>query len=624
MASTWGSPVEEIDFLRQVSDEDLRTEAEGLLTSYSHVWDVLAESSQNAVDAIEERYQESPDGWEPRLKFGFDYTECRIVITDNGRGMSQEEVRKAAAPFVTFKSQDSTSSSRRSRGQKGVGLTFLAMCCNHFEVLTCDGTTRCTARIEGAIDWVNGDSDKVPHLELSVDEAKPLDGEDRYTRVTLEDIQTADFSGGSLFDFSPDELIFLLRTKTSVGHTDPIIYESKPVPEVEVTVSFSGYDGDNPTNKDIPYRYFSPEELLADRFVYSADQVRKFKDRGEIKKAAGRAMVHRTTVTSRSGRDLNCYALVVAPKVFSDLSDDLGEKDMEKTQLRAGIYVATRGMPTGVPVESPKKGSGYWRRIFLLVQDNELNFDIGRKNLLGRAGPMMTEAAASVWDEIGDLVSELSPLPSEPTERKRFRRIETAISEAMEEYPNLDVEQLSYLKEPQKEQMVVGLFYELTGREIVKGYRTIRNNQWDVYDAFVKYEIDASLLGRRTRLEISEDRVEDFLKLEFKSDAEKILEDIQTNKKRWADIDLLVCWSLQEGGFEDLNITVREIHPGDVYYYGSTHELLFPPYLAPGRHRVTVMELEKVINELRQDEVIDSSMEGEGHASGNVQGAADE
>lgn len=49
------SDLEGYEFLREtVNANRLRTEAKNILDSYSHTWDILAESLQNSVDAIEQ------------------------------------------------------------------------------------------------------------------------------------------------------------------------------------------------------------------------------------------------------------------------------------------------------------------------------------------------------------------------------------------------------------------------------------------------------------------------------------------------------------------------------------------------------------------------------------------
>ena len=56
------SNLEGYEFLKETfSANRLQTEARNILDSYSHTWDILAESLQNSVDAIEQNVKENPN-----------------------------------------------------------------------------------------------------------------------------------------------------------------------------------------------------------------------------------------------------------------------------------------------------------------------------------------------------------------------------------------------------------------------------------------------------------------------------------------------------------------------------------------------------------------------------------
>lgn len=124
------------DFLGQIGDESLQQAARNILSSYSHVYDVLAEALQNAVDAVEERYLKQPEHRIAKIQVEFDAQSHAITITDTGTGMPWNILSRALAPNVTFKSNtaDGGANRRRSRGEKGVGLSFLTFACNHLKI----------------------------------------------------------------------------------------------------------------------------------------------------------------------------------------------------------------------------------------------------------------------------------------------------------------------------------------------------------------------------------------------------------------------------------------------------------------------------------------------------------
>jgi molecular chaperone HtpG len=259
-----------------------------------------------------------------------------------------------------------------------------------------------------------------------------------------------------------------------------------------------------------------------------------------------------------------------------------------------GIYITTRGMPTGISIQHPSTyNSGYWRRVFMVLQDNEMNFDVGRKYLQGRAAPMMKRTAKEVWDDINSYLKNLTPADSKATKRRKQGKMIQLMQEA-QDWNDLGLAAINYEKVPQREQMVVALFYELSGANIIRGYRTLRNNDIDQYDAFIHYRVRKSKIGSNEAVDIDGNVVEDWIMLEFKHDADSILDDILSDKKHYQDINLLVCWSLDKNKFESENIDVERIPEENIYYYGSTHRLYFPGIYKAGE-TLDVIELSTFI-----------------------------
>lgn len=53
--------------------------------------------------------------------------------------------------------------------------------------------------------------------------------------------------------------------------------------------------------------------------------------------------------------------------------------------LNGGIYVVTKGMPTGIVIEPQTTGfSGYWSNFIMLIEDDKITFDLGRKTIPSR------------------------------------------------------------------------------------------------------------------------------------------------------------------------------------------------------------------------------------------------
>lgn len=594
------------DFLRIEDDEPIRQEARNILSSYSQVYDVLAESLQNAVDAIDERYSQEPIQAVAKIMIVFDVAQRSITITDTGTGMPWEVLRSAPCPNTTYKRRNQQSSqsdlkrSRLSRGEKGVGLSFLTFVCNKLRVKTCDGNRTIEVTVNKANDWVHEKTQERPLLipSSSAPEAPTEElGSNRYTQLEMRDVVTQDYSDQDIFDLSLPALLYTLRTKTAIGHTEEIVFGRMPEPNIEIMLQYIDQSG-NKQEVSIPYRYLSPEEYLTAGSKISYDKFLDLQKHKKLHLAKGKALIYRHERKTQGGRLIYCYAFAMAPKMFDEITKDLELERGMKPDHWSGIFIATRGMPTGINVEHPTTYSaGYWQRIFMLLQDDEMNFDVGRKSLQGRAKPMIQEIAKEVWDDIFPYLQELTPADPESVTRHKQGQL-TKLFEEASKWPDLKLGKVQYLKEPQREQMVVALFYELVGAGVLKGYHTLRNNTMDQYDAFVAYSIDKSEIGKieAKAVKSKDGKVDDRIIIEFKFDADDILRDITGNVKSYQDIHLLVCWKLDAAQFEKNSISVEPIPPEHVYYYGSTHRLFFPGIYQIGQS-LAVIELKTFLEQ---------------------------
>ncbi len=64
--------------------------------------------------------------------------------------------------------------------------------------------------------------------------------------------------------------------------------------------------------------------------------------------------------------------------------------------------------------------------------------------------------------------------------------------------------------------------------------------------------------------------------IEFKFKAEEILKEFEDNLKDFIDIDLIVCWDLDEAKFAKQNVKVELISKDEVFFFGSNYRLVWP------------------------------------------------
>ncbi|MGZ0879036.1 hypothetical protein ACWZQY_024020 [Priestia megaterium] len=57
-----------------------------------------------------------------------------------------------------------------------------------------------------------------------------------------------------------------------------------------------------------------------------------------------------------------------------------------------------KGMPTGISIHPPVVGNdGYWPNLFIIIEDPELSFDIGRKVIYGSQQEILKKIAKEIF-----------------------------------------------------------------------------------------------------------------------------------------------------------------------------------------------------------------------------------
>ena len=126
-----------------------KRQIKNILKSYVGAFDPFSEMIQNAMDAVDNRdiYSEE-DKIEKKIWLTINLKENRFSITDNGIGFKKDEFYSFLAPDISFKDGEST------RGNKGVGATYLAYAFNNLQIGTKTPDFSFTGQMKEGRDWV--------------------------------------------------------------------------------------------------------------------------------------------------------------------------------------------------------------------------------------------------------------------------------------------------------------------------------------------------------------------------------------------------------------------------------------------------------------------------------------
>lgn len=527
--------------------------------SYNNEWDILAELCQNSVDAI--RATERRSG---AINIFVDASTSTIQVEDDGVGIDPAQLKVLLKPFSTNKDSDES-----AIGEKGVGLTFAMFSCNDFQIRTGTLIGAAMGRVVDARSWKTRTDDMLLPLVIT-----PLE-EHQGTTVILKGIDPE----SALFNWTREQLIFVLRTRTAIGSTESIWGEA---PDIRVVLTHRSKDGDTSEPIRVPFSYWLPNEGLTpdktvdlDEFIEWARDVNR-SDQDKRRKLQDRVIAYRKDFTHTDNRTIRAYACYVPSRqAWKELSQRAGlatEEQLEDqewsdnfsyTQFTNGIFTSVKGMPTGVEVLHPTTGySGYWSNFFMMFEDKRLRFDIGRKSIHGMQAKIYRNYARTIFNEFLRIVTRYvsGQLDADTASWDR-----DAAFDAIAAIPDLSLPGYSLQKSPKDQEAgVAAVFFEAIGKGAISGITPLVTGYRNKYDLYAK-------LGSRRVV------------IEFKNRLSALLRDFNDERKMFDEIDAVVAWDVSEDDvekFQKRGLQVAEITQGlsgvGPQFPHATHELRLP------------------------------------------------
>lgn len=577
--------VEVIDILQQPNNRRVRKEINNICDSYSHPWDVVAELCQNAVDAIDLHTRRHPDsGVKHRVEVTVDARDRSIIVRDTGVGIDPNELPELLEPHSTNKDDDDL-----SIGEKGVGLTYTMFACNDYDIRTQSTQGFTQGRLGGGSTWRHSTGDVTPpKFERAAIDVAPRRPDETYTEVRVVGVESSSDDSFDLFSLTDKQLEYTLRSKTALGFTDPLFgLDTKSVPHVSVThIDSNG----KKTHSDIPFCHVSPEDYVKAGDVVDMDDFKAWTaaqqptDAQKRRKLKGKMLRRRGSVDVL-GRKIDYYVAYVSSRNFwGETCEASGlqlppalPEEPPVNMLAGGIYVSTKGMPTGILLQPPNVGlATYFSNMFIVIEDDKIEFDIGRKHIHGRIQQTLRGVVRDAFLEFRPFFKLMS-IPPEGGGREERRMERVKVFAELGKLPKLQVPGMNVVRHPDdQEAAVVAIFHELVAAGHLPGYYTYRIGYKERYDFWGEFKIDAHAVDQKWRHLANDGVVSQQLVAEFKYGAESVVADLLGDLKHFSDLDLLVCWDLDEKKLAAQGIEVEHLAPEDSVFSGVNYRLVFP------------------------------------------------
>jgi hypothetical protein len=595
-----------------------RANVRGILDSYHGDWDFMIEMLQNAVDALDLKFNSSckQSDEKPEIEIVINQKAGTVRVSDNGIGMNTDEAKLILYPNYTNKPYSRTEAGKRSlRGHKGVGLTFLAFGFNLLRYCSKKDNDFFSGEISGGKLWVDTEEEaELPKVNPS--EYCPEFLEGRKSGSSFEVAIGPEFSQRVSMNWLGWH--YVTRCMTAAGYCD--INELFPWNKnAIVTLRVIDKNGVKETPPDgyseqLPLEYFYPDNVLkscnldkyfakysdrteppkSERGKYEALFIKWDTDRiesvifhkGEIDDAQSARYAHYQFTKQHLP---TIYAMFThSQRIWRERLDEGYSSDKRRRFWRPGIQVVTQQMPTGQIQEvSLPFRAGNRDRFFMLVDMPDAKPDYGRKGFKADINSYVQFIASELILDYF-LRNRVLLKPTSIAHGPTIVDAEAAADQRIlqvQELPELGVPALNFKKEPQYENDVIALFSELLSRDHIRGFEILSVSSGSQYDGVVNYRFTRNtekLLYHPTSnpLGVTKTHIAktDLLSknLEFKKSLIHLIDDFDEETKSPQKVRFVVTWD--EGDTTGSGYEIIDLLEGDNYelrsFHGETHQLV--------------------------------------------------
>lgn len=606
---------------RSVVEAARRREIRNILKSYTGLFDFLSEPIQNALDAIDERCVSDGPSYKPKLWVTIDLTDQSVRVTDNGIGFTSDQFRSFLKPNVSYKGRKGT----RSRGNKGVGATYLAYGFNFLAIATTSPDFYASVVLKNGREWVEDQEGIVPSptFELTTAEDDAFASVDRGSSFVLRlvgpGIRPSDM--GWLQARTAEQWAAILCAKTPLGR----VYLPYKPPPIEVRVIVRDKDSTRSevllTNPVYLYPHQIPglrvqrlgdilsAEIAVVGLGKTADKVSgKFKRLHGIFETwspeqilAGDSTLRIDKLQPEERTLIDRYHVAVygyfcySTSVWDGYNDNTLKLRRGMRLLKGGLQMAANTMPQGEQIVIPLLSHiGYQQTTHVVVHLEDADPDLGRKGFQPEIVLLAEKLSVGVTNVFRRRKDNLLPSPGAPKfteDQKKYEWIRaqegheekfplTVESKFLSIRPSIVVRSL-----PQSEQDVIALFNQFLSSGVIRGLQLMATSQHNTYDGLFRVRLEteeeSAFDANSNPLGIQRGTFDNFPVrsepkiLEYKFSVDGLMDDFDHEVKFPEHISLVVAWELGTQWREKF-VATSLLDPNNValrQVFGATHLL---------------------------------------------------
>jgi hypothetical protein len=587
-----------------------------ILKSYVSAYDPFSELIQNAMDAVDirlTRLQESD--YKKRISITINLQNNSFSVTDNGIGFNEAEFKSFLAPNTSFKDGS------KSRGQKGVGSTYIAFGFNHLQLGTKNPEYECVAEVVNGRNWVE-DSEGIivkPTVKKSDLLHDPFNRVDRGATFTIKfggDVtrpKSLTYFGADnatqwlhillvktplgnidLFNINPNKTFFNLEVFDTDGIKTEINNETADYVYPHTKIQASADLKDIVSYQEVAIKSGRPVDTMPSRFT-RLNGIYEYFSKEELQALPTNKLNNENKALIESYKVSAYGYFCYSTDIWDELNDKVVQLRKGTRILRGGLQLANNFMPQGDLIAIPLTSNiGYQNQAHIIVLFTNADPDLGRKGFQ----PELKELAEIIsvgivnkfkkWRHLLKIDTGSRPNIASSddvfnwiTEQSRYELANPLVINNRNFFA--PVHEISITSIPQSEQDVIVLFNQLLAGGVIRGIKLLATDQKKQYDGVFKYYIKEPISNHEyhktdnplgvSALENKGDYSSRPWVLEYKYNIDALLREFENEEKKESEINLVIAWETGDQWKKSHQVTslldIDNLHHRE--FHGLTH-----------------------------------------------------
>jgi len=603
------------DFESEIINSAKKREIKNILKSYVGIFDSFSELIQNAMDAVDKRAQIDTQDYNKKLWIEINLKENLFTIIDNGIGFNKKEFEGFLAPNISFKD------GKNSRGNKGVGATYIAYGFNEFNIGTKNDFFNYSGRMLNGRLWVEDSEGIVTRPVVRNTEIQPTKfleiKQGTYAQVRYGGNNTRPKSLAHFNATTAEQWKYILLLKTPLGL---ISFNDEEISEIKFDLKVIDSEGKETIIENENAKYIYPhnkirasvnikdigkiQQALIDKGKDASKlppQYEKLNGIYEFYSSEEVKQLPTNKIEEKHKELIDEYKIEAygyfgySTQLWDEFNDRVAKLRKNYRVLKGGLLISNNSMLQGEYIAIPLTSNiGYQNQSHIIVHLQNADPDLGRKGFQPEIKELCEIISIGIVNKLklrkANLRNDTGAKPIISTQidlhnwiKEQERHEEEKPLKINNPFFFNPVNEISISSMPKSEQDVVVLFNQLIAGGVIRGFKLLSTSQYATYDGLFKYYINEPAKNHifdktKNPLGVQElglpiGTISHPNVLEYKYNLDALFQEFENEEKFEKDINLAIAWELGSNWKKNYEITslldLDNLHHRQ--FHGITH-----------------------------------------------------